>query len=452
MNPVGIENALRGDTRWKVGGLRVVDDVGRQIQGYASHSSVNLGENIDFHVALANAEDFAIDIVRIGHYGGAGGRRVARSPRLRGRPRRAPAAGDAGQIRCRWPRSWRLAVPPDWTSGVYLAVFRSANGWRSATPFVVRDDSRTAALRVVLPFYTYQAYNQWPADGRAGKSLYYGYDRAGQRVWTERAAKVSFDRPYAGAGLPSRCAVDLDAVRWLERHSYDVAYLASDDLDIGRTEAGRQRGLVFCGHDEYWTAAMRGNAESLLAQGVSLAFLAANNVYWRSRVEGARRGRPARTLVCYKEAPDPRPGGTHRWRDDRASPREPEQRLLGAQFNGIVRGRWPLVVTGADHWFWAGCGVADGDHIGGVVGVEADGVASSVPVEGSRTVLAASPYRDRGGASKTQHTVVRELPNGALVFLAGSMDWPVAMARPGRRDPRIERATRNVLDRIGRTV
>ncbi|CAM5665381.1 hypothetical protein SMICM304S_05120 [Streptomyces microflavus] len=42
-------------------------------------------------------------------------------------------------------------------SGIYLAVFTSADGFRSSTPFVVRDTERRSDLLMVLPFTTYQA-------------------------------------------------------------------------------------------------------------------------------------------------------------------------------------------------------------------------------------------------------------------------------------------------------
>ncbi|MGH3416361.1 MAG: N,N-dimethylformamidase beta subunit family domain-containing protein, partial [Actinocrinis sp.] len=49
-NPIQAENRRPGSRDWKIGAGSTVaaDDLGRQIKGYASAASVNLGESIDF--------------------------------------------------------------------------------------------------------------------------------------------------------------------------------------------------------------------------------------------------------------------------------------------------------------------------------------------------------------------------------------------------------------------
>ncbi|MFI6129751.1 N,N-dimethylformamidase beta subunit family domain-containing protein [Micromonospora sp. NPDC051141] len=445
--PVEIENHAAGAPWWPADGGRAADDRRRQIQGYASTTSVAPGETIDFHVAVEPAGPFRITVHRIGWYAGAGARTLLTSPELAGEPQPVPPADPAtGALDCRWPRSWRLRVPESWVSGLYQAVFTSAAGWRAATPFVVRDDRRAAALCVVLPVTTWQAYNQWPRDRRAGRSLYNGYRPTGRRDPELRARAVSFDRPYAGAGLPTQADRDQDAIRWLERNRYDVSYATSFDLHSGRLDPARHRGLVFCGHDEYWSAEMRRAVEAGLAGGSSLAFFGANSVYWHVRVAAAADGRPERLVECAKTRPDPgedAAGPTVTWRDlDR-----PEQALLGVQYNGIVLTPQPLVVRSADHWVWAGTGVADGDRIPGVVAGEADGLNAGVPRPGG-TMLSSSPYPAQQGGRRLQGTHVHETPQGAVVFATGTLGWTMALDRRGHRDPRIERATANVLDRM----
>lgn len=120
------------------------------------------------------------------------------------------------------------------------------------------------------------------------------------------------------------------------------------------------------------------------------------------------------------------------------------------QYNGIVGDPQPLVVQGADHWFWAGTGVADGDRIPGVVGGEADGLnpTGPRPAATTATLLSASPYRTREGRRQMQNTHLYETPQGGIVFAAGTLCWTMALNRQGNRDERIERATANLLDRI----
>ncbi|MFI7219445.1 N,N-dimethylformamidase beta subunit family domain-containing protein [Micromonospora maritima] len=445
--PVERENRAPGEPWWPPRGGRAADDRRRQIQGYASTTSVAPGGVIDFHVAVDTAGRFRVSVHRLGWYAGAGARTMLTSPELGGVPQPVPVADPTtGALDCRWPVSWRLPVPRNWVSGLYQAVFTSAAGWRSSTPFVVRDDRRAAPLCVVLPVTTWQAYNQWPRDRRVGRSLYNGYRPDGRRDPALRARAVSFDRPYADAGLPTHFDRDEDAIRWLERNRYDVSYATSLDLHSGRLDPSRHRGLVFCGHDEYWSAEMRRATEAGLAAGTSLVFLGANSVYWHARVRAGRNGRPDRLVECAKTPPDPgadASGPTVTWRDlDR-----PEQALLGVQYNGIVREPQPLVVRAAEHWVWAGTGVADGDRVPGVVDGEADGVNAGV-FRPAGTTLSSSPYPAQQGGRRLQSTSVYETPGGAVVFASGTLGWTMALDRRGHRDPRIERATANVLDRI----
>ena len=457
-NPVAAENRRPGSAGWRIGdaGTRPADDVRMQITGYASRPSVPVGESIDFHVTAIPNADFTIAVYRLGHYRGAGARQLTTSPTLRGRRQAAPTLDQAtGMISCGWDPVWTLDIPQDWVSGAYLAVFTSDSGWRSVTPFVVRDDNRHSDLCVVLPFSTYQAYNQWPADDSLGRSLYYGYDprdRASGRLSSKhRAVKVSFDRPYANGGLPNRFDRDHDFIRWVEESGYDVTYATSTDLHTGAVDPSKFAGLIFCGHDEYWSHSMRAAAEKAVAHGTGLAFMSANNLYWQVRFEPSAGGRDNRVMVCYKFDPDPWPdtgARTVRWRDIHKL--SAEQGLLGVQYNGIIARPEPLVVRAADHWFWAGSGVRDGDRIGRIVAGEADGLDPRAPRPSgvTQTLLSATPYRTRYDTKQIQNTSVYETPQGGLVFVAATLDWARGLSRPGHRDDRIRTATANLVRRM----
>ncbi|WP_189112510.1 N,N-dimethylformamidase beta subunit family domain-containing protein [Pilimelia terevasa] len=450
------ENARAGSDGWRhTRGLRPSDDIGHQVQGYADASSVAPGGTISFHVSARTDRECRIEVYRLGHYGGRGGRLMQLRAGVPVALRPAPANPDRRRsVACRWPASWRLAVPRTWPSGLYVAVFATGTH-RAAAPFVVRDPQRAAALCVVVPTATYQAYNLWPDDRVRGRSLYRGVDAAGAFTPGGRAAYVSFDRPYRGEGLPFRFGDDVEFVRWGEEAGYDLAYATSEDLHRGRVDVRRYRGLVFSGHDEYWTAPMRRRVEEAVADGTSLAFLSANNIYWHVRLVPAAvdAGRADRVVGCAKSVDDPGRGhgaATGKWRQAAPAPAEPEQRLTGTQYRSVVRGAAPLVVRAARHWLWRDCGVRAGTRIPHVVVGEADSFDERVGVARSarHTLVSASPYPGPSGRRWTQHTSVRELANGAVVFTAGTFGWTRALG-PGRfGDPRIQQATRNLLDRI----
>src|SRR5262249_22150341 len=104
-NPVRAENRRPGSKDWKIGAGSTVaaDALGRQIKGYASVTSVNLGETIDFHVSAEPARPYTVSIFRMGDYGGLGARRVASSPTLRGVKQAEPVTvPGTGTISCGW--------------------------------------------------------------------------------------------------------------------------------------------------------------------------------------------------------------------------------------------------------------------------------------------------------------------------------------------------------------
>lgn len=452
---IAAENAKSGSTAWKPGrGGKPANDIAHPIKGYTSATSVGIGERIDFHVSVAPGGPYRIGIYRIGDYRGAGARHMVSSPRLSGTPG-APAALDApsGMLTCDWPVGWSLDVPRNWTSGVYMAVFDDEKDNRNYTVFVVRDDHRSSDFLVVLPFATYQAYNQYPLDGRAGKSLYYGYGPDGKNEYSVRARKVSFDRPYMNDGMPTRFDLDRSAITWMERSGYDVTYASSVDIEVGRVNPAWYRGMVFPGHDEYWSEPMRKAVEDAQQAGVGQAWLTANNMYWHVRFEKNARGVEHRVMNCWREDPDPGApmlsAPTNMWRKIRRA----EQEFLGVMYNGIVEAHTPLVVAASGHWMWQGTGVKDGDLIDKVVGGEADGVEPgfAMPAGVNQVMLSNSPYRlKRDGSPKTQNTSLYERPDGTVMFCAGTFNWPLALGHAKYEDERIQKATKNLFDRVRR--
>ncbi|MDI2130782.1 N,N-dimethylformamidase beta subunit family domain-containing protein [Yinghuangia seranimata] len=450
---IATENARRGSTAWKVGrgGIRAANDSAHQIKGYASATSVPVGGALDFHVAVHPGGPYTVGVYRLGHYDGAGARHLLTSPRLTGKPgARAVLEESSGMLSCDWPVGWTLNVPNDWTSGAYLAVFDDERGNRSYTVFVVRDDHRSSDFLVVLPFSTYQAYNQYPLDGRAGKSLYYGYGPGGTNTYQARARKVSFDRPYMDDGIPSRFDLDQNAIVWMERSGYDVTYASTIDVETGRVDPSWYRALVFCGHDEYWSEPIRKVVEEAQKARVGQAWLTANNMYWNVRFEANARGTGHRVMNCWREDADPGAPSLSAATDQWRRIRRPEQEFLGVQYNGIVAAPTPLVVSSAEHWLWQGTGVRDGDTIAGVVGGEADGVESgvAVPSDVRQTLLSRSPYTLRSGAHQVQSTSLYERSDGTLLFCAGTFNWALALNHPRFQDERIQRATKNLFDRL----
>ncbi|MFG3407152.1 N,N-dimethylformamidase beta subunit family domain-containing protein [Streptomyces sp. NPDC048142] len=457
-NPVVDENTATGSQEWVAGhdGTVAANDKAAQIQGYASTTSAGPGESIDFHLWSHTAQACTVAIYRLGHYGGQGARHLVTSDPVDVEARTRPEADAAtGLIACDWPVSWTLEIPETWVSGLHLAVFTSDDGFRSYTPFVIREPKRRSDVLMVIPFTTYQAYNMWPSDGRIGKNLYKGFTPDGKIGGNpERAFQVSFDRPYAHVGLPSWFEMDTSAVRWAEEAGYDVTYASSVDLHEGLLDASRYTAIIFSGHDEYWSKDMRDWAEEAVAAGTHLAFFGSNNIYFHIRVEASGDDRQSRVVTCYKQDEDPDPGAggaTERWRTIGKKHRQAEQGLLGVQYNGMPAQPVPLVVRESKHWFWAGTGLRDDDQIPDLIAVEADGFDDSMPrpENAEQTLLSESPYSDRmGRGRRIQNTSLCQDGAGTLVFVAGTFHWPLALSAPEHVNTQIQRATTNLMTKM----
>src|SRR5207244_8351866 len=96
---------------------------------------------------------------------GAGGRLMQHIGPLNGvHQPTCPTDATTGMIECNWAPGYTLITQTSWTSGIYLALLTNAQMYQNYIVFVVRDDSRIAALLYQQPVTTYQPYNNYPHD------------------------------------------------------------------------------------------------------------------------------------------------------------------------------------------------------------------------------------------------------------------------------------------------
>ncbi len=465
-NPIELENKNPGTDAWQLD--NPADDLGKQIKGYASATSVNLGGSIDFHVSVDSAQSYTIDVYRMGWYQGWGGRLIDTIGPLAAAPQTYAGPDPVtGMIAYDWPVSHTLDVPTGWTSGIYLAKLTNAEGYENYIPFTVRDDERPAALLYQQAVTTDQAYNNFPDVNpndpgydrddptHQGKSLYGGDSSRGDDTIAgdKRAVKVSFDRPYARDGSALFFRWEHDQIKWLEKMGYDLAYSTNLDTHTDGARLGQYQGFISAGHDEYWTGEMFDAAEAARDDGVSLAFFGSNAVYWQIRFEPSAAGVPNRTVVSYKNATiDPEPvleRKTNRFRDIG----RPEQSLIGIMYdgyNGDLTTNTAFVPTNLGHWIYADTGFVEGDSVPGIIGYEYDVSNPSYPLPAnvSYDVLSSSPFVDNNADTVLANAAVYQAPSEAWVFASGTMSWSWGLARPGLADVRIERMTENFFDRV----
>jgi hypothetical protein len=433
VNPVTIENCQSDPSTWSSAWQADRDSLiydTRVLAGYASRSSVNIGETIHFYVR-ASAE-FSIDFYRLGWYGGAAGRLVRSVVNLAPRPQPECGWQDGGTVNgyytCRnWRVSYSFTVPTTWLSGIYVASIRAGGipvrhgraprVYAHDVLFVVRDDQRRAAFIYQQAVATEQAYNTY----FYGPGLYNVQTVGGHTV---PVAKVSFERPFDALDNLQFYRFELPFIVWLERNGYDVVYSTDIDTHERRPPLYPQyKALLISGHSEYWTKRMYDAVQEARDQGLHLGFFSGNTLYWQMRLEDERA--PAgdsthlthdRVMVVFRHPyppnaeglgdPNPDPAlQTITWRnfplmrDEEAlvgvhftHPAYCEEHIAGWAGFGMPRegdlpqtapplraAPQPLTVLDAASWVYEGTGLRPGDEIPHVYGHEADAFERPIP-------------------------------------------------------------------------
>lgn len=472
MNRIQQENARRGTRDWLLTRVQRQDDElysqgwrrRKLVEAYAERTSLRAGDSLVVRVSTDPARLYTADVYRMGYYGGDGARLVHSVGPLQGQPQPTPADGKNHLVECRWTEGFTLATSADWLSGVYLIKLTTLHDGgqfldqeilgESYVIFVLRDD-RPADLLFQVSDMTWLSYNRWPN----WRSL---YDNDGE-PWGANNRNpgydVSFDKPYAlfWNGFPAGfhpltngsgefLMTEFPLAFWLEKEGYDVSYISN--IDTHADGPGLQRGKAFLsvGHDEYWTQQMFDNVTKARDAGVSLAFLSGNSVSGVVELLPSHDGRPHRIMR--------RAGRSF----------SGEEELMGGSSYGVGFADWTCDLP--DHWIFEGTGMAAGDRVEQLVGWEYHG-----PPLGSHedlTVLSQGPvygwdgdarFSRRDNTQRTYATTIYTAPRGNLVFDAATCWWnlvlstPPGFVNPPRRDftkddPRIQRITRNVLDRM----
>lgn len=473
-NAIVAENCLPGNpaSEWDITG---VGDP--SIEGFATQISVNQGETVSFKIDT-DAAAYALDIYRLGYYEGLGARKIATVAPSASLPQNQPAClnvPSTGLIDCgNWAVSASWQVPAAATSGIYIArAERSDNGGASHIVFVVRDDDSTSDLLFQTSDTTWQAYNSW-----GGNSLYVGAPAG-------RAYKVSYNRPFntrvVDNGQDWLFNAEYPMVRWLESNGYDVSYSTGVDSDRRGGLIQNHRVFLSVGHDEYWSGPQRENVEIARDSGVNLAFFSGNEIFWKTRWEPSIDGasQAYRTLVTYKETlangnidPQSPPTWTGTWRDPRFSPPadggRPENALTGTMFL-VNSGTTEIRVPAEDGKmrFWRNtsiAGLSPGTFAtlsNSTLGYEwnADFDNGHRPAGLIRLSTTTEPDVDvlldygssYGPGTATHHLTLYKHLSGALVFGAGTIQWPWGLDSNHDRggssvpDVRMQQATVNLL-------
>jgi hypothetical protein len=270
--------------------------------------SMGCDGSVGIHASLTPHSNGAIDnlprifeAIRIGWYGGAGGRIVWKSDLTPLKYFKTPPPKDATRmIETRWPTTIMVSTK-GWNPGFYLFVSMLPNGrYESSAPLIIRAPVGTSSLALIHSTLTWSAYNDF-----GGRSLYTGPGRSPAEKSYQRSRITSLDRPFSGSGNELLFRDVLPFVQLAEKNNINIDQYADTDLDQHPTLLMHYRGVAWSGHPEYWTQTMYNAAIAARNNGVNLCFFGANTAYWRTVLSPSPYGVDRRMTVYREASEDP---------------------------------------------------------------------------------------------------------------------------------------------------
>jgi hypothetical protein len=319
-----------------------------------------------------------------------------------GKPVTAPRQVQRPSGNGRWLVHVRLGS--SWASGDYVARLT----WGAHTdyaPFVLRPSRLgIAPVLVVEPTNTWHAYDDVDGDSWYLNPAVHHIDL------THPFAAARVNGQPVPAGLPEQFQrFDVGFLRWYWRSGYRADFISDDDLEriASVRELSHYRLIVFGGHEEYVTSHTFGLVTAYRNAGGNLAFLSANNFFYRVKVSG-------NTMT-----------GRTPWRNLG----RPEAQLVGAQYAGWDEGDYPnnpyhVTDTAAAPWLFEGTGLHDGSTFG-KYGIEVDEPNAASPPQ--THVLAEIP-NELGPGKPAEMTIYTR--GRSTVFDAGAINFEASAHWP----------------------
>ena len=388
----------------------------------------------------------------------------ARWPRSRRRPRspslsQPACTNSTGLVDCgNWAVSASWTVPATATSGIYIArLVRTDTGGASHIVFIVRQDGGTSNILFQTSDTTWHAYNRY-----GGNSLYEGTGPGTGLSGVGRAYKVSYNRPFNTRETAPRTGSSTPSTRWSggwRANGYDVSYIDRSRHRSPRQRAPQPQALPVRRPRRVLVRRRSARTSRRLATtrrpctSPSSAATRSSGRRAGSRASTAPSPPTARSSATRRRTSppakiDPSAAWTGTWRDPRFSPPSdggrPENALSGTIFtvNGVRNDSFEVPAADGKMRFWRNTPNVSFLTAGqvwsaptGTLGYEWDEdldngfrPAGLVRLSSTTINVTTGVVQDYGSTYApglaTHHLVFHKRSNGALVFGAGTVQWP----------------------------
>ena len=341
-------------------------------------------------------------------------------------------------------------------SGLYFLHTTTTSDQFYNFPWLVSPAQPSSDIAVLASTMTWNAYNSF-----GGRSNYYSqaglaatptvnsrqdlgrYTEPDTWPYEVTAAPLSFQRPQDSHQVPRDSAITdpipgrlgsalapglWRLLGWLEREDFPHDLYPDTALAQGELDLDQYRVLILDNHPEYWTANMYQSIKHWVQEkGGKLLYLGCCAGYAEAELPDAH------TQLCRREG----------YWELRGEPIHP---FLGVGYThaGFQTGA-PYRVGNAEHWIFAGTGLADGDLFGqrslherapgGASAHELDTIQEESPENLEHLAKGTNP--EESGADLVYYTTA----SGGHVFSVGSLCWTLSLPI----DDHISTITRNVL-------
>ncbi len=378
------------------------------------------------------------------------------------------------------PHHTQFVTGPE-RSGLYYLHAKGESGAFFSFPWIVAPAKPQAKIAVVLATTNWNAYNHFggrsnyihpeglpaapPMNSRLDLERYQKSGFSGFRYPNDLYPPISFERPEVGNHVPEGTEVtdpiagrqashlapaEWRLLGWLEREGFAYDVYSESQLHYGQLDLDEYQVLVTSSHPEYVTIPMYDKIKSWVHErGGRFLYLGANGYSCVVEFPDETRMRCLTQMMKPDESGnivDPTDPECYESRMHMVH--QPDGELLGVTCSalGLMTGA-PYRVIAADHWVFAGTGLAAGDLFGteslqercpgGASGHEMDRISRYAPA--GTVLLAKGLNPEDGGAEMACY----ETASGGAVFAASSITWPAALLV----DAHVSQITRNVLER-----